>query len=182
MRRIACALAAAVAILSAACQDSQTPPVAAVSGAADSADQVLFKAHYVVTTNGIKRGDLTADTAYVLDDQTRYDLRNAHVVFTTEIGAPEGTMEANRGVYSTRTQILEGWGNVVVKSVTGKTLRSPHVIFNQATHQITSDTTYTITRGTDTQHGIGFTSTPSFYPFKCLRSCGGTGNMLLPER
>ncbi|MEP6494518.1 MAG: LPS export ABC transporter periplasmic protein LptC [bacterium] len=182
MRRTLVVVVGLVTLLSAACQDSQTPPIGAVASAADSADQVLFKAHYVVTTHGIKRGDLTADTAYVMDDQTRFDLRRAHVVFTTETGAPEGTMEANRGVYSTRTQILEGWGDVVVKSVTGKTLRSPHVTFNQATHQISSDTTYTITRGTDTQHGIGFTSTPTFYPFRCLRSCGGTGNLLLPEK
>ena len=49
-------------------------------------------------------------------------------IFTTETGAPQGTMEAKRGVYSTRTQMLEGWGDVVVKLVDGRTLKSPHVI------------------------------------------------------
>ena len=69
-------------------------------------------------------------TVFVLDDQTRFDLRKPHLIFTTETGAPQGTMDAERGVYSTRTQTLEGWGNVLVKMVDGRTLKSPHVVYN----------------------------------------------------
>jgi LPS export ABC transporter protein LptC len=166
----------------AACRDSKPLAVTAGPSVADSADQVLFVAHYLLSTRGIQRGDLTADTAYVLDDQTRFDLRKAHVNFTSEIGAPQGTMDANRGVYSTRTQILEGWGDVLVKLVDGRTLKSPHVTFNQVTHQISSDTTYTLTRGTDRQTGIGFTSNQTFTRFTCLRNCGGDFALLLPEK
>ena len=175
----------ALAIIAAsvlACKDSK--PLAVTSGPtiADSADQVLFGARYLLTTRGIQRGDLTADTAYVLDDQTRFDLRKAHTNFTTELGAPEGTMDANRAMYSTRTQILEGWGDVVVKLIDGRSLTSPHVTFNQITHQITSDTNYTITRGSDVQTGIGFTSNQTFTTFRCLRNCGGNFSVLLPEK
>ena len=74
-----------------------------------------------------------------------------HVSFTTETGAPQGTMEANRGVYNTQSQVLEGWGNVVVQLVDGRTLKSPHVIVQSDHAQISSDTNYTITRGNDTQ-------------------------------
>src|SRR4051812_21610075 len=94
-----------------ACADSKTPPVVAGPGIADSADQVLFGVHTLLSTKGVQRGDLTADTAYVLDDQTRLDMRKAHVKFTTETGLPQGSMEGNRGVYNQRTQVLEGWGN-----------------------------------------------------------------------
>lgn len=170
------------AITAAACRDSQQPPVAAGKSIADSADQVFFGAKYVLTSKGIKRGDLTADTAYILEDQTRFDLRKAHTVFTTETGAPQGTMDANKGIYSTRTQILEGWGDVVVKLVDGRTLKSPHVTFNQITHQISSDTTYSISGSQGTQTGIGFTSNQTFTTFKCLSHCGGNFSVLIPEK
>ena len=179
----AVSLLAAVAIAAAAaCEKTQPPPVAAAGSLADSADQVFLSASFVLTTNGVQRGVLTADTAFVLDDQTRIDLRKAHVTFTTELGAPEGTMDANRGVYSTRTQILEGWGDVLVKLVDGRMLKSPHVIYNQVSHQISSDTTYTIARGSDTQYGNGFTANQTFTKFTCMRNCGGNGSVLLPEK
>jgi len=138
--------------------------------------------HSALTTKGIQRGDVTADTAYVLNDNTRFDLRHAHANFTTETGAPQGTMDARKGVYNTRSQILEGWGDVVVRLVDGRTLKSPHVVYNQMTHTITSDTTYQIQRGADTQRGIGFTSNETFTRFQCMKACSGSTSVLLPEK
>jgi len=156
--------------------------VAAEAGVADSADQIFLGMKTVLTTKGVQRADLTADTAFVLQDQTRFDLRNPHLIFTTETGAPQGTMDAQRGVYSTRSQILEGWGNVVVKMVDGRTLKSPHIVYNQLNHTVTSDTTYTIARGNDVQSGIGFTADQSFFPFTCLRACKGSTTVNIPEK
>jgi LPS export ABC transporter protein LptC len=143
---------------------------------------VLDGVQYYLTTRGIQRGELKADTAYVLDDQNRFDLRKAHVVFTTETGAPQGTMDGNRGMYNLRTQILEGWGDVVVKLVDGRTLKSPHITYNQLTHQISSDTSFVASRGSDNTSGIGFTSDQAFASFTCLRACGGNSSVLLPEK
>ncbi len=113
MKKLALFALFAVAVLAAgACNTAKQPPVTGGPSVADSADQVLFSANFLLTTNGVQRGDLTADTAFVLEETTRFDLRHAHVKFTSETGAPEGTMEAKRGVYTTRTQILEGWGDV----------------------------------------------------------------------
>jgi LPS export ABC transporter protein LptC len=174
--------AALVVIATAACRDSKTPPVAAVPSVADSADQVLVTVHYLLTNKGVQRGVLDADTAYVLDEATRIDLRHAKVNFTTETGAPQGTMEADRAVMNQRTQVLEGWGNVVVRLVDGRSLKSPHIVYNQITHQISSDTNYTAIRRGDSQSGIGFTANESFTRFSCLRQCSGNGSVLLPER
>lgn len=173
---------AAIGAAATACRDSKTPPVAAVPSVADSADQVLVKVHYLLTNKGVQRGVLDADTAYVLDEATRIDLRRAKVTFTTETGASQGTMEADRGVMNQRTQILEGWGNVVVKLVDGRSLKSPHIIYNQITHQISSDTNYTALRGAESQSGIGFTANESFTRFTCMRQCSGTGFVRLPDR
>jgi hypothetical protein len=85
---------ALTAFVAAACNGTKQPPVTGGASVADSADQVLFDANFLLTTNGVQRGDLTADTAFVLEETTRFDLRHAHVKFTSETGAPEGTMEA----------------------------------------------------------------------------------------
>lgn len=179
MRGLALALCAGVLV---ACSKIKEPPVAAGPTVADSADQVFIGMHSALTTKGIQRGDVTADTAYVLSEGTRFDLRHAHANFTTETGAPQGTMDAHKGVYNTRTQILEGWGDVVVRLVDGRTLKSPHVVYNQMTHTITSDTTYQIQRGADTQRGIGFTSNETFTRFQCMKACSGSTSVLLPEK
>src|SRR5438132_1135099 len=100
MRAACVGLMAIVVLASAACRESNQPPVAAVPSVADSADQVLFNARFLLTTRGIQRAEVKADTAYILDNQTRMSLRKAHAVFTTETGAPQGTMDAIRGAYS----------------------------------------------------------------------------------
>src|SRR4051812_34457069 len=125
MRGLFVVLCAIATMAVAACRDAPQTPVAATPSVADSADQVFLAARFLLTTRGIQRADLIADTAYVLDDQTRFDLRKPHVVFTSEAGAPQGTMDGDRGVYSTRTQILLGRGHVIVKLVDGRTLQSP---------------------------------------------------------
>lgn len=177
----------------AACTDTKQPPVTEGRSPADTADQVLFGTEIFLTTNGVQRADVTADTAFVLEETTRFDLRHPIVKFTSETGTPEGTMEAKHGVYSTRTQILEGWGEVVVKLVDGRTLRSPHVVYNQVSHVLSSDTSYTITRpGGDMTSGIGFvstsppgakiTTTSGFSSFRCMRECKGSSTVQVPER
>ncbi len=180
MRR-AFIVVAAIAGLS-ACKNSKAPPVVAGPTAADSADQVFLGMRTVLTTKGVQRAELTADTAFVLEDQTKFDMRRPHVNFTTELGAPQGTMDAQKGIYSTRTQILEGWGDVVVRLVDGRTLKSPHVVYNQIAHQITSDTSYTIIGPQGSQYGTGFTSNQTFTSFQCARACGGNMSVLIPER
>lgn len=182
MRGLLVLVFAAAAGFAAACSDSHGTPVSVTPSVADSADQVLFGVDYLLLTRGVNRGDLVADTVYVLSDETRFDLRRAHVKFTTETGAPQGTMEADHAMYNMRSQQLEGWGHAVVRLVDGRTLSSPHLIYNQLLHRISSDTTFQITRGNDVSTGVGFTSNDTFTQFTCLRRCGGATNLLVPTR
>jgi LPS export ABC transporter protein LptC len=186
MRRVLAFVLATSLLAVAACKDATPIASTAAPTAADSADQIFITAHSLLTTRGVQRGELIADTAFVMDEGTRFDLRKPHVNFTTETGQPEGTMDGKRGAYNTRTQILEGWGDVLVKFVDGRMLKSPHVIYNQLTHQITSDTSYTISGPRGTQHGIGLMSVDkgngNFGAFSCARACGGNTEVLLPEK
>jgi LPS export ABC transporter protein LptC len=175
-------LAVAVVCALGACSEPRGAPVR--TGAvtfADSADQVFFTVQAPFETNGVKRGTLFADTLYVLNESTRFDFKVGHVDFNTETGTPNGSMKADRGRYDQRTQILEGWGNVVVKTVDGKSLKSPHVIYNQRTNLVTSDSSYEIVEKGNVSRGVGFTSDPGFLHYHCLSACVTAGKVAIPK-
>jgi LPS export ABC transporter protein LptC len=90
-------------------------------------------------------------------------------------------MTADRAIYSTRTQVLEGFGNVVVTSTDGKKLMSPHVTFSQSTNEISSDTTFTVTQGDKLQSGVGFTTDPNLTRWTCKSKCTASGLVNLPS-
>jgi len=58
------------------CDNKSEPPVVGHGNRADSADQVMFKARFNLTDNGLSRAELTADSALFFDDNTRVELRN----------------------------------------------------------------------------------------------------------
>jgi LPS export ABC transporter protein LptC len=147
----------------------------------DSADQVFYGVEAPLETGGIKRGTLFADTMYVMNDQTRFDFLNGRVEFNTPLGVPDGSMRADRGRYDRRRQQLEGWGNVVVKSADGRTLKSPHVVFNQTQDRIWSDTTYEYVAQGQFNSGNGFETNMKMTKTSCKAKCVSRANVNIPK-
>lgn len=173
---------ACAGLLLAACRNKPRTPVAITSTEADSAEQVMYGVKTVLHDHGIKRGDLISDTAYVYNDQTRFVFKNARATFTKETGAPNGTMRADRGVYDLRLQLLEGFGNVVITTTDGKRLTSPHLKFDQARNEVSSDTSFVLVDGERRQAGIGFISDPNLTRMRCLKACSGSGTFSIPAQ
>src|SRR3954471_7326062 len=148
-------LAAAVAVV-ASCDKGAKTPVVPQQSAADSADQIMENVHITLFVRGLRRAEVFADTAYTFDEQTRFDFRKARSTFNKDNGAPDGTMTANRAIYSTRTQILGGFGNVGGTHTDRQKRMSTHVTFSQSTNEISSDTSFTVTQGDKLQSGVGF--------------------------
>ena len=69
---------------------------------ADSAEQVMIGVRMLLTDRGVQRGELFADTAYVFDDQTRFELRKVRATFNTATGTKDGVLSADRGRYNQR--------------------------------------------------------------------------------
>lgn len=175
-------LAVAVAAV-VGCGSTAEPPVAHVPSVADSAEQVMVQFSSVLTNKGIERGTMTADTAFVFNDQTRFDFRNVHVDFADNNGEPSGTMQADSGRYNTRTEVLDGWGHVVITTTKGERLETPQLRFNQATNLVSSDTSFVLTQGDKVSRGIGFTADPQLNRINCLRACRGSGLITsIPDR
>ncbi|HKO16871.1 MAG TPA: LPS export ABC transporter periplasmic protein LptC [Gemmatimonadaceae bacterium] len=163
------------------CNEPKQPPVG-VGGPVDSAEQVLFGVRTLLTSSGVQRGELTADTAYTFNDQTKFIFLNAKVNFNTETGAPNGTMRADRGNYDLRQQVLEGFGHVVITTVDGRKLTSPHLKFNQLANEVSSDTTFQVVAGDRTQSGIGFKADPNLTHFQCFKACRTSGTVNIPAQ
>lgn len=166
---------AVVALVS--CRKTTQPPVAGGPSLADSAEQVLFDVRWFLTDQGVKRGETFADTLYVFNDQTRFVMRRVRANFSTTTGAPNGTLKGDRGTYDLRSQILEGYGNVVVTSTDGRRLLSNHLKYAQLVNSISSDSAFTFYRGKDVQKGNGFVTDPNMTVFRCLRACRTEGDV-----
>lgn len=149
---------------------------------ADSADQVFFAVEAPLENGGVKRGTLFADTMYVMNDQTRFDFLMGRVEFNTLTGVPDGSLRADRGRYDRRQQQLEGWGNVIARSADGRTLKSPHIVFNQAQDRIWSDTTfeYTDEIGRVTT-GHGFETNQKLTRQVCQKDCNLRAKVAIPR-
>jgi LPS export ABC transporter protein LptC len=171
MTRALLVAAIALAVGLSACRSPGGPPVKEIGTAADSADQVMFRVRTLLTERGVQQGELFADTAYVYDDGSRYELRNVRTTFNTPTGAPNGTLTAKRGRYDIRQRIMEGFGDVVVVSTDGKRLLTPHLRFDQTRNLVRSDSAFTLIEGDRRSEGLGFESDPNATRFVCKRSC-----------
>jgi LPS export ABC transporter protein LptC len=179
-RTLMLALVAAAAL--AACRKDATAIVAKVATTADSADQVIYKMRTVLTDRGVQRAELTSDTAYAFDENTRYELRVVSTIFFNKSGEKDGTLTSKRGTFNTRANVMEARDNVVILGIDGKKLTSPMVRFEQFRNLIVSDSPFVMVEGERRLEGIGFESDPQMLNVKVRQMSRGTGaSILLPS-
>lgn len=184
MRAVLAGFAIAAVFSTAACnsQGSAPPTKQHSETMADSAEQILFNVRTILTTRGVQRGELFADTAYVFDESTRFELRKIRATFNTATGAKDGVMSADRGRYSTRLQVLEGFGNVIIVTNDGRRLTSPQLKYTQGLNEVSSDTSFTLVEPGRTLSGIGFRADPQLTHFTILRGGKTRGSLDLPAQ
>jgi LPS export ABC transporter protein LptC len=174
--------ATALLVLVACRKQGSTPPVKRGATMADSAEQVMRGVRMLLTDKGVQRGELFADTAYVFDDQTRFELRKVRATFNTATGVKDGVLSADRGLYTQREAKLEGFGNVVIVTTEGKRLTSPHMRYMQAQNEVSSDSAFTLVEPGRSLNGIGFRADPQLTRIVVLKAGEGRGNITLPAQ
>jgi LPS export ABC transporter protein LptC len=167
---LAPALAAAATL---ACTSKPTTGPSAGVGLPDSAQQVMYDLKNYQTTAGVRKAVLYADTAFFYNDNTLIDLRRVRMVFFNANGDSNAVMVGRTGRYDTRTQRVEGRGDVVVTSTDGRRLTSPHLVYERAVNQISSDTSFTFNEPGRTLEGIGFRSDPQLRSVQVLKAARG---------
>jgi len=153
-------IAVALAI---ACTDTGVRPTA-VTQVADSADQTAFRMTTTITSEGVRRSYVEAETAYVYQGRALTDLRRMKAQFFDEQGNLKSTLVADQGLLGTFTKRLEAIGHVVVTSPDGRRLVTEHLIYDKQANQITVDTAFTFSSPTEQgagdwmQSDIGFSN------------------------
>jgi LPS export ABC transporter protein LptC len=163
------------------CSQAKAPPVSRRSALADSADQVMFGAKFNLTDRGLARAEMHSDTAYFFDDNTRIELGKVETTFYTASGARDAYLTARRGSYNNRTGTMIARGNVVVTTEEGRRLTTPHLKYDQALNEISSDSAFVLTEPGRRVEGIGFRSDPNMQNVQILKTrSGSTGVVTLP--
>lgn len=174
------ALAALVAALALACNTGTEPRITAANPLADSADQVMFGVNTMITSRGVLRAQLGADTGYFFDGNTRIEVRQERTVFYTSTGQQNAVLTSVEGTYNMRRGQMEARRNVVVVTTDGKRLETEQLRYDQSTNQISSDSSFVLTEPARTLRGIGFTSDPDLTNLHVNQVTTGSGSFTLP--
>jgi LPS export ABC transporter protein LptC len=147
--------------LSPACRDDGVRPTTTVT-AADSADQILEGMDFNLTTDGIRRTRVVADTAYVYEATQLARLKVVKVTFFDLNGIERSTVIADSGLYQTRDGSMDAWGHVVGTTPDGKRLRTEQLKYDARKHEISSAMPFVFDKPGQHLEGNGFTSDPEF--------------------
>ena len=163
----------AVILVSAACSEKKALPTARGSALADSADQVMFGAKFNLTSQGIARARLDADTAFFFDENTRAEMVKVNTTFFTTVGERDAVLTSRRGTYNTRMAIMVARDNVVVVSEDGRRLETQELMYSQAKNEISSDSAFVLTEPNRRLEGVGFRSDPNMNNIRILSGASG---------
>lgn len=181
MRRGAALLVALAVLLPlAACEQEGARPTATVSSA-DTADQVMEGFTTYVTSRGVRRARIDADTAYMFYPTRTMVLHNVRGTFYDQAGKDASTLVARRATYRTVEGSMSAEGQVEVRSTDGKVLRSEKLDYDKNADRISTDQPFTYVNGAERLEGTGFTADPSFKNVVADRPRGTAGGeMVLP--
>ena len=147
----------------AACQQGGEIPVASEFMQGIDAP-IVFGMTSFITVDGVREGRIQADTAYMLPDSGKVDLRIMDVVFYDESGRERATVIGRTGEWYQETNYMVARGDVVLRVHTDSSrLESAEIHYDPDGERIWSDsaTVRTLADGTVTR-GSAFESDIEF--------------------
>jgi LPS export ABC transporter protein LptC len=147
----------------AACNDGGGVKPSTVVSASDSADQILYGFVHFLTRNGVREGQVEADTAYFYDPTQTTVLRNMKLVFIDSAGNENATITSKVGTYKWQTGNMTADTNVVLRSHDGRVLKSEQLFYDATKKELTTPLFFTYDKGAgDHIEGKGFRSDLKF--------------------
>lgn len=145
----------------AGCNEKGATPNAVVT-ASDSADQVLFGFVHFLTRDGVREGQVEADTAFFYDPSQTTVLKNMTLVFIDSTGKENATITSRFGTYKWQTGNMTADSNVVLRSHDGRVLKTEKLLYDATTKQLSSDLFFTFDNKEEHLQGDGFKSDLKF--------------------
>ncbi|HET8625767.1 MAG TPA: LPS export ABC transporter periplasmic protein LptC [Gemmatimonadales bacterium] len=163
-----------------ACERRGVQPTA-VMQAADSADQVLEGFVHHVTTDGVRKSRIEADTAWFYEATQRATLHNVRIKFYDAKGAERSKLTARRADYRWQDGSLDAEGDVVLIAPDGGKLQSQVLKLDNKENRISTDRAFRFERGAERIEGTSLQSDPEFTNVVTNRPRGVAGRgILLP--
>jgi LPS export ABC transporter protein LptC len=182
MKRVPGAVVALLlGLLAPACGDG-VKPTAVTDPVADAADQMLVRMTHMLTTNGVRRAKVEADTTYINSSAQMADMRKVRVTFFDVQGKENSALTCRTGTYHLRTGDMEGRGNVVVVTQDGGRLTTEVLRYSQAKDSVSSDQPFVFDGPGRHIEGEGFTADPSFRTVITKKPTGRGGRFVLPNQ
>lgn len=162
----------------AACEETGAKPTTTVA-ASDSADQILEGFSHYVTSDGIRRSRVEADTAFFYENTQVTQLKRIRVVFFDVRGEEGSTLTAKTGTYRWQDGSMEANGSVLVVAPDGRRLQTETLKYDNATNTISTNQHFSFDRDTEHLEGNSFRSDPDFKNVVTDRPRGVAGDGLL---
>jgi LPS export ABC transporter protein LptC len=127
-----------------ACRDQTETPLVPedILALNEEADQVMFGVDHYVTSDGIRKAHILADTAFNIEDESVIDLRRMEVTFFDRDGNVTSILTAEEGTYHWDTGNMTARKNVVVLSPDeGRRLETSVLNYNRSQDRIWSEET-----------------------------------------
>lgn len=142
----------------------------------EGVDQVMIGVENYITSDGVRRARLDADTAFTFEQDGLLDLRVVTMTFFGEAGDTLGVLNGQSAAYELNTGDVTVRGDVEVNLSTGERFEAPVIEYLSAANEIRADSGYvyflpdgTVDRGEyvvydltteEKQYGPGRTTTP----------------------
>ena len=163
-----------------ACKNDGVRPTTVVT-VADSADQVLQGFRHFVTRDGVRDGEIEADTAFFYDDTQSTQLRRMRMVFFDSAGGERATIVAQRGQYLWQKGSMVAEGGVILTTADGKTLKSEKLVYDAEKKELSTDVPFVFDDNATHVEGDGFRSDLQFANIRAARPKGrAREGVLLP--
>lgn len=183
MTRLRIAVLALATAWLGACNDAQSPPTVQGALLPDSAEQMAFGVHFMLTSEGVRRAELEADTALFYDQNTRIELRKVRTIFFTEAGEQDAVLTSREGTHNVRLNSMEARGNVVVVSTDGRRLETQQLRYDPGKNEISSDSAFVLTEAERITEGVGFISDPEMTRIQVLAGARTRGQRVtIPKK
>ncbi len=147
----------------AACNETDTAPIASPLLLETGADRVAIGLQTVITRDGVNAGEVFADTAFFYDDSTTYLLSNPVLTLFTEQGVLRARVTAEKGRMDLTTDELNAQGDVVLTIVDGnRRVESQELNYAPGGDRIWSDSFTVLHEQGSVLEGMGFSSDLDF--------------------
>lgn len=162
----AAALSALAAVLVGGCSDEPAGTAEQPSIFATGADQVMLGVEHYLTRDGIRRGLLSADTAFTYDDGTRIELRRLEIHFFDDAGAERGVLTSRSGVYRLDSGNMTVREDVALRgrleAASPSLLETDSLVYEASENELATEAAWTLTHPDGTiERGRGLVTDPA---------------------